>query len=155
MHEILTTGRLPFSRPRRLAPKRLSALKEKFNDMLKQGLISPSKAENCSPIHMVPKGADFRVCGDFRGVNAHIPRDTYPIAFLSDFTIELYKSKVFSALDIKEAYHAIPIREEDKLKTTVTTPLGAYFYNTPFWTQQRKPILSTLHRLSLKRCTLF
>ena len=129
VHEIPTTGRLPFSRPRRLPPKKLSTLKEKFNDMLKQGLISPSKAENCSPIHMVPKGADFRVCGDFRGVNAHIPRDTYPIAFLSDFTIELYKCKVFSSLDLKDAYHAIPICDADKQKTTVTTPLGAYFYN--------------------------
>ena len=130
VHEIPTTGKLPFSRPRRLAPKMLNIVKEKFSEMIKQGLITPSKAECCSPIHVVAKGAtDWRICGDFRGINAHIPRDTYPIAFLSDFTNDLYKKKVFSALDLKDAYNQIPIKMSDRYKTTITTPCGAYSYN--------------------------
>ena len=123
VHEIPTTGTLPSSKPRRLSPKMYELCKEKFNQMLKSGLISPSKSPNSSAIHVVPKQNDIRICGDFRELNRHIPHDSYPISFMSDFVCELYGKRIFSSLDIKEAYHNIPIKNSDKHKTTITSPL--------------------------------
>ena len=129
VHEIPTTGTLPSSKPRRLSPKMYELCKEKFNQMLKSGLISPSKSPNASAIHIVPKQNDIRICGDFRELNRHIPHDSYPISFMSDFICELYGKRIFSSLDLKEAYHNIPIKNSDKHKTTITSPLGAFYYN--------------------------
>nr|VZI25587.1 unnamed protein product [Spirometra erinaceieuropaei] len=53
-HHIRTTGPPVFSRPRRLAPARLSAAKAKFDGM---GITSQSESPWVVPLHLVPKAA--------------------------------------------------------------------------------------------------
>ncbi|GBN39219.1 hypothetical protein AVEN_130899-1 [Araneus ventricosus] len=59
-----------FSRARRLTPEKLKAVKTEFKNLVAQGICRPSKSPWASPIHLVPKKTEWRICGDYRRLNA-------------------------------------------------------------------------------------
>ena len=128
-HYIITEG-VPISvRPRKLSPKMRIEAQNIIERLLKEGTIRPSRSPWGSPIHMVPKKSqDWRLVGDYRLLNTVTKKDSYPLPLLKDFTVNLSGSKVFSTIDLKDAYHQIPIREEDAEKSSIVTPFGSYEY---------------------------
>ncbi|MEL7426918.1 MAG: reverse transcriptase domain-containing protein, partial [Bacteroidota bacterium] len=126
VHRIPTTGGPTFVRPRKLNPHMLKIAKECFSRMLKEGIIRPSSGPYAAPLHMVPKTKGWRPVGDYRSLNRTCIRDTYPLPYLHDFSLQLHNKKIFSRLDLKDAFYQLPIAEEDIPKTCVTTPFGAY-----------------------------
>lgn len=128
-HCIETRGPPVFSNFRRLSPEKLIFLKKEFNELLKQGIIRPSKSPWSSPIHLVSKKTGgWRVCGDFRRLNAVTIPDRYPIPHVQDFSYNLSGNKIFSKIDLVKAYHQIKIEDSDIPKTAVITPIGLYEY---------------------------
>ena len=81
--------------------------------MEKDGVIERVRsASSAAPIVVVGKkdSDDVRVCGDFSvtyNANAHV--ETYPMPQIEDMHSALRGCTVFSVLDIKQAYHQVPI----------------------------------------------
>ena len=84
----------------------------------------------CCPLHCVPKKDDsWRPTGDYRPLNNLTIPDTYPLPHLQSFTDQLHGKRVFSKIDLKDAFQQIPVHPDDIPKTTITTPFGAFQYN--------------------------
>lgn len=117
----------------------ISKLKTNSKRCLNKG---PSSSPYASLLHMVPKDTHtWRLCGDFRRLNAQTTPDKYPVPHLHDLAMGLKDMKIFTKLDLVKAYYQIPVAEEDIAKTAMTTPFGLYeFTRMPFAAQ-------TFHRL--------
>ncbi|GFU85346.1 retrovirus-related Pol polyprotein from transposon opus [Trichonephila clavipes] len=127
VHHIITIGPPATARPRRLHPKLYDSVKVKFEFLLAQGIIRPSKSPWSSPLHVVPKSdSTVRPVGDYRQLNSVTEFDSYPMPCLNDFTHALHGMRIFSKIDIFKAFHQNPIAECDIPKTAVTTPWGLY-----------------------------
>ncbi|GBN12659.1 Retrovirus-related Pol polyprotein from transposon opus [Araneus ventricosus] len=118
------------TKPRRLSPKKLKALKSEFKSLLEQGILRSSKSPWDSPIHLVEKKDGTRsVCSDFRKLNAVTVPDKYPLSHIQDFSMELNSKKIVSKLDLVKAHNQIPVNPADIRKTAVTTPIGLFEFN--------------------------
>lgn len=128
-HWIETRGPPVYSPARRLSPEKLLAVKKEFGELLRQGIIRPSKSQWASAIHLVPKKpTGYRICGDFRRINHVTIPDRYPVPHIQDFTHTLSGRSIFSKIDLVKAYHQIPVEPQDIPKTAVITPIGLYEY---------------------------
>lgn len=126
--------RPPFRPLYNLSVKELAALREYLEQALKNGWIKRSVSEAGAPILFVPKkDSSLRLCVDYRGLNAITKKNRHPLPLISETLDRLGRATVFSALDLKDAYHRIPIKRGDEWKTAFRTRYGHFEYNVmPF-----------------------
>ena len=117
-----------------MTPKQLDFALQYVRENLRKGFIEESKAPYSSPVLLVKKGDTFRFCIDFRKVNAITEKDKYPLPLISETFMLLRKAKVFTILDIRQAFHRLLISCMDtRDMTTFRTRWGNYRYTVmPF-----------------------
>lgn len=97
--------------PYRRVPVALEKLvDEKINEMLRHGIIEKVTGVSkwISPLVVAPKGDnDIRICVDMRRANLAVDRENYPLPTMDDFLPHLGQAKIFSKLDVKQAYHQV------------------------------------------------
>jgi len=131
----LQPGTKPISKPfRRLSPKELQELKDQIRDLVQKGFIRPSSSPFGAPVLFVKKkDGSFRMCVDYRALNAATIRDVYPLPIIADLLDRLSGAKIFSKLDLRSGYHQLKVANEDVHKTSFRTPIGAFeFLVLPF-----------------------
>ncbi|CAF5016786.1 unnamed protein product, partial [Rotaria magnacalcarata] len=93
------------SPPFRYAPTRKQIIEQNLNEMLDQGIISPSTSPWASPVILVPKkDGSLRFCIDNRKLNTVTIRDAYPLPRIDDTLDSLQQAKFVSTLDLRSGY---------------------------------------------------
>jgi hypothetical protein len=126
-HQIpLPEGKaLPFKPIRALDEKRLQALREYLEMNLEWGCIHNSTSLAGAPIHFIQKkDASLSVCVNYRGLNALMVKDRMPLPLISEALDGLAKAKLYTKLDIEDAYHNLRIAEGDKWKWRSTPSMA-------------------------------
>ena len=83
---------------------------------------------------LVPKpDGSFRLCTDFRKLNAITKTDSYPIPRIDDCIDRVGHSSYVSKLDLLKGYWQVPLTEKAKHVSAFVTPNGLYQYQVmPF-----------------------
>ncbi|CAB4057623.1 TH1L [Lepeophtheirus salmonis] len=69
---------------------------------------------------------EWRLFGDCRLLNNITKPDRYAMPSIMAFNEKIWRSSLFSKLDLLKAYHQVPMLEQDKEKTAVATPCGFF-----------------------------
>ena len=138
---------------RRLNPHMLEVLRAEIMKWWNGGVIySITDSPWISPVHMVPKKSGitvtinekgeevpmrmttgWRVCIDYRRLNAVTKKDHYPLPFIDQILEKLSGENYFCFLDGYSGYNQVNIFPKDQEKTTFTCPIGTFaFERMPF-----------------------
>ncbi|KAJ8456455.1 hypothetical protein ONZ45_g18712 [Pleurotus djamor] len=103
------------------------ALKEFIDEHLRTGFIRSSKSPHGAPVLFAKKkDGSLRLCVDYRGLNKITRKDRYPLPRTSDLLDAPSKAKVYTKIDLRNAYHLVRIAEGDEWKTTFRTRYGSF-----------------------------
>ena len=125
---ILQDGAVPVKQqPYRLNPIKAAALKEEVKYMLENDLIEVSDSPWSSPVILVPKpDSTFRMCIDFRKLNALTVTDCYPVPRVEVCIDKIGNAKFISKWDLLKGYWQVPLAENSKQYTAFVTPDNLY-----------------------------
>ena len=138
---------------RRLNPKVWDAIKDEILKWLNACIIYPiSDSPWVSPVHVVPKKVGinmttndkgeelqtrlptkWRVCIDYRKLNAASKQDHFPLPFIDQILDKLSGQGFYCFLDDYFGYNQLAIHPDDQEKMTFTCPFDTYtFQRMPF-----------------------
>lgn len=119
----------PFGPLYNLSTEELQILHNYIQDMVAKGLIRPSTAPCGAPVLFArKKDGSLRLCVDYRRLNAITLKNVYPLPLIPEMLDRLAGSKIYSKLDLKDAYWHLRIAAGDEWKTAFRTRYGLYEY---------------------------
>jgi len=128
-HSIDTDGTVPYGPLYNLSETQLEALRLYLRDALRKRWIRPSTSPAGAPILFVPKkDGGLRLCVDYRGLNKVTIKNRHPLPLIDETLDRLQGAKIFTKLDLKDAYHRVRIREGHEWKTAFRTRYGHFEY---------------------------
>lgn len=90
--------------------------------MLDLGIIQQSSSPFASSVLLVKKkDGEWRMCVDYRRLNAHTVKNRFHMPIFDEIVDELGGIYVFSKLDHRSSYHQIHIKEGDEYMMTFQT----------------------------------
>ena len=123
---------LPGTRPIKQPPRRLGAARDEevekqVKELLEQGRIEPHNGAWSSPVVLVgKKDGTWRMCVDYRKLNAVTQQDAYPLSRIDDSLDSLAGSQFFSTLDLLSGYWQVPLDEDAQEKSAFVTRGGLW-----------------------------
>ena len=109
-------------------------MKEYLTEHLSHSFITASNYLYTSPILFVKKpGSSLQFYIDYCKLNTLTKKDTYPIPRINKLLAQVSKAKIFTKLDIRQAFHRIRINLQSEDYTTFKTYYRTYKYKVlPF-----------------------
>ena len=112
----------------------LNVLKKYIKDNFEKGFIIPSTSPARAPILFTKKkDRDLQLCVYYWGLNALTHKNKHLLLLINKVLDQLVKAKIYTYLDLKNAYNLICIQERNKWKTAFCIRYEYYQYNVmPF-----------------------
>jgi transposase InsO family protein len=134
LEEGIDAKQVGYTPLRRMSDDELKEVKKYLDENLGKGFIVASAAGISSPILFVRKpNGGLRFCVDYRRLNSLTKKDRYPLPLIEETLARLGHAKIFTKLDIRQAFYRVRISEEDEDLTTFRTRFGSFKYRVmPF-----------------------
>ena len=128
-HSINNSNKRPIKiRPGRMPQSKREEGKKEIQRMLDQGIIVPWKSPWAAPVVLVrKKDGSVRVCTDFRQLNKHTIKDSYPLPRIDDSLDALGGSMWFSTLDLASGFWQVEMDLKDQEKTAFSMAGGGLY----------------------------
>ena len=109
-----------------LRGKRKEAMEKILHDFIERGWLEPCHSEWASPCCIVPKkvAGEWRLVVDYRGLNAQTQHDSYTLSLIEDMLQKQHRRRIFTVIELKHGFHQMPLAEESRACTAMSTPLG-------------------------------
>ncbi|KAL7857234.1 hypothetical protein SRHO_G00161330 [Serrasalmus rhombeus] len=120
--------------PRRMAFEKQIESDTQIQQSLESGLASPSNSSWASPIVLVrKKDQTYRLCVDYRALNARTVKDAYPLPRIQDTLETLSTAKWFSTLDLASGYWQVALTPRARKAVAFCSRKGLFTWNVmPF-----------------------
>ncbi len=121
-----------FCKARTLPYTLRAKVEEELDRLVAIGTLSPVPTSKwASPIVPVVKAdGSVRICGDYKvAVNKALLSDVYPLPTSEDIFASLAGGKIFSKLDLTNAYQQLIVSEDSREILTINTHKGLFTYN--------------------------
>ncbi|WVZ93557.1 hypothetical protein U9M48_039527, partial [Paspalum notatum var. saurae] len=106
------------SRPYHYSPLHKYEIGRQIKVLLEQGYI----------VHSKKKDGTWRICVDYRCLNAITVKNRFPIPLVEEILDELVGSTHFTKLDLTTSYHQVRMMPQDEHKTVFKTHHGHYHF---------------------------
>jgi hypothetical protein len=118
-HNIETGNAIPIKqRQYRMSAERMKELNRQLDEMLRDDVVEPSTSPWCSPVTLAPKAdGSLRFCLDSRKLNEVSKHDSYPLPYIAHILDSLKEARYLTSIDLKSAFHQIPLHPSSKEKT--------------------------------------
>ena len=84
----------------------LAEMKTYLKADLANGFIRPSKSPAAAPVMFVPRpDGKLRLVVDYRGLNKVSVKNRFPLPLIPEMLDRLHLAKVFTKIDLRNAYH--------------------------------------------------
>ena len=128
------------AKPYKTTGIRLAQLKDDINQMILNKVLVPGDSHFTSPVFYVLKkqsegktACKGRLCFDYRKLNELIKPLHFPLNNVKNFFQEAANFKIFTVLDIKNAFLSIALTKEAQKAAAIITPFGTFLpTRTPF-----------------------
>ncbi|GFS68221.1 retrovirus-related Pol polyprotein from transposon 412 [Trichonephila clavipes] len=133
--KIILSDETPIAqRSRRLSLPEKREVEKQIDEWLEQGIIRESCSDFSSPVVVcIKKDGTMRLCIDYRKLNKKIVKDRYPLPIIEEVLDKLGNGKIFTMLDLKNAFFHVDVDEASRKYTAFVTETGQYeFLKVPF-----------------------
>ena len=104
-------------------------MKAEIESLTKRGILEPvtEQTEWGNLMAVVRKqNGKLRICIDANQLNKVLVRERYRLPTFDDVIPQLNGAKIFTKLDVKEAFYRVKLSEESTKLTTMITTFGRY-----------------------------
>ena len=124
---LIPGAKLPWGPLYSMSGVELEAMREYIKTNLANGFIRPSKSPAAAPVMFVKRpDGKLRLVVDYRALNAVTVKNRFPLPLIPEMLDRLHKAKIFTKIDLRNAYHQVRVREEDVHKTAFRCREGHY-----------------------------
>ena len=101
-------------------------MKKLVRKFIEHGWIEPSDSERTSRAFILPKKekGEWRLVVDFRGLDEQTEHDLYSLTFINHILQKQARKRILTVFDLKHGYHQMPLHEDSRACTAMSTPLG-------------------------------
>ncbi|CAG2221615.1 unnamed protein product [Mytilus edulis] len=120
--------------PRRVPIKQREIIEQELEKMLQNDVIEPSCSPWSAPVTLcLKKDSTWRFCIDYRVLNLHTLKDSYPLPRIDSSLDSLGNNKWFSTIDLASGYWQVLVDEKDRPKTAFSCHKGLFQFKVmPF-----------------------